>query len=188
LNRQAGGNRWSIPRPAPSCSITSAESWLARTESNWLREYLSLHQLHVSPVTVLERSRGYSLLYSRVPESRKESIEALRVGYLSLLGRVWPLDGAMAVVAGEIMVLLPDPPTPPRRSHHLAESRSERLCRWRFDVTIAATALVARLPLIHNNAAAFETIRGGIERSPGRFPNLGPLELIRCRLLRETVL
>ncbi len=52
---------------------------------------------------------------------------------------------------------------------------------------IAATALVATLPLIHNNAVDFEAIRGAIERAPGRFPNLGPLELIRCRLLRETV-
>jgi predicted nucleic acid-binding protein len=96
---------------------------------------------------------------------------------------VWPLDGAIAVIAGEIMSLLPDPPTPPRRSHHLAESRQERLARWRFDGMIAATALVARMPLIHNNAADFEAVRSAIERSPGRFPGLGPLELIRCASL-----
>ena len=175
------------PASGPFLFDTSAESWLARTQSNWMRQYLSRHQLHVSAVTVLERSRGYSLLYSRAPDSRKESIEARRVAYLSLLGRVWPLDAAVAVVAGEIMVLLPDPPTPPRRSHHLAESRAERLSRWRFDAMIAATALVATLPLIHNNVVDFEAIRGAIERAPGRFPNLGPLQLIRCQLLRETV-
>ena len=166
---------------------TSAESWLVRTESSWMREYLALHQVHVSAVTVLERSRGYSLLYRRAPENRKDRLEALRAAYLSSLGRVWPLDEAIAVVAGEIMALLPDPPTPPQRSHHLKESRAERLSRWRFDGMIAATALVARLPLIHNNAADFEAIRGAIERFPGRFPNLGPLELIRCQLLGEAV-
>jgi predicted nucleic acid-binding protein len=62
----------------------------------------------------------------------------------------------------------------------LAESRQERLVRWRFDGMIAATALVTRMTLIHNNAADFESIRGAIERSPERFPELGPLELIRC--------
>jgi hypothetical protein len=62
----------------------------------------------------------------------------------------------------------------------LVESRQERLARWRFDVMIAATALGVRMPLIHNNAADFESIRTAIERSPDRFPHLGPLELIRC--------
>jgi hypothetical protein len=45
---------------------------------------------------------------------------------------------------------------------------------------IAATALVARMTVIHNNPADFESIRGAIERSPERFPKLGPLGLVRC--------
>jgi hypothetical protein len=65
----------------------------------------------------------------------------------------------------------------------LSESRQERLVRWRFDAMIAATALVASIPLVHNNAEDFETIRSAIERSPDRFPKLGPLELIRCTRL-----
>jgi predicted nucleic acid-binding protein len=170
---------------------TSAESWLARTKQsevlNWTREYLSRHQIHISAVTVVERVRGYSLLWRRAHEERRERVESARIAYLSALGPVWPLDGAVAVVAGEIMALLPDPPTPPRRSHHVIESRQERLSRWRFDGMIAATALVAKMPLIHNNAADFEPIRSAIELSPMRFPGLGPLELIRCASLVQNV-
>jgi hypothetical protein len=60
------------------------------------------------------------------------------------------------------------------------ESRQDRLARWRFDGMIAATELVGGMPLIHNNAGDFEPIRSVIENTPGRFPNLGPLQLIRC--------
>jgi predicted nucleic acid-binding protein len=175
------------PGSGPFLFDTSAESWLARTKQpellNWLQAYLSRHPVHVSAVTVLERSRGYSLLWRRAHQDRREGIESARIAYLSALGRVWALDGATAVVAGEIMSLLPNPPTEPKRSHQLAESRQERLARWRFDAMIAATALVARMPLIHNNAADFEEVRSAIERSPERFPRLGPLELIRCASL-----
>jgi predicted nucleic acid-binding protein len=176
------------PTSGPFLFDTSAESWLARAEwsevLDWMGEYLSHHEVHISAVTVMERVRGYSLLWRRVEPGRRERIELARIAYLTKLGRVWPLDGAVAVVAGEIMALLPEPPTPPRgRSHQLAESRPERLARWRFDCMIAATALVARMPLIHNNAGDFESVRGAIERSPERFPNLGPLELIRCASL-----
>jgi hypothetical protein len=62
----------------------------------------------------------------------------------------------------------------------MVESRQDRLVRWRFDALIAATALAADMLLVHNNAADFEAIRGAIERSPGRFPGLGPLKLMRC--------
>jgi predicted nucleic acid-binding protein len=142
--------------------------------------YLSHHAANISAVTVIERVRGYSLLWRRARPNERGRIEEARLAYLETLGRVWPLDGAVAIVAGEIMALLPDPPTPPRRSHQLVESRQERLARWRFDEMIAATALVAGIPLIHNNAADFEAIRSAIERSPERFPKLGPLDLIRC--------
>ena len=173
------------PASGPFLFDTSAESWLARARDAetlaWMRAYLRHHQVHVSAVTVMERVRGYSLLWRRAEADRRERTEAARVAYLANLGRVWPLDGAVFVVAGEIMALLPEPPTPPRRSHQLAESRQERLVRWRFDAMIAATALVAEMPLIHNNAGDFESIRGAIERSPKRFPGLGPLELMRCR-------
>jgi hypothetical protein len=121
------------PASGPFLFDTSAESWLARTKHsevlNWVRAYLSCHPLHVSAVTVLERSRGYSLICRHAREERRETIESARVAYLSALGPVWPLDGAVAVVAGEIMALVPVPPTPSKRSHQLAESRQERLSR-----------------------------------------------------------
>jgi predicted nucleic acid-binding protein len=148
--------------------------------TGWFREYLSLHQVHVSVVTMVERIRGYALLSRRAAEERQNAIESARIAYLSELGQVWPMDRAAGVVAGEIMALLPQPPTPPRRAHRFAEARQERLVRWRFDSMIAATALVAGMALIHNNPADFESIRSAIEISPRRFPRLGPLALIRC--------
>lgn len=145
-----------------------------------MRAYLSRHELHVTSVTVIERVRGYSLLWRRAEESRREHIESARIAYLTRPGRIWPLDGAVATVAGELMALKPETPTPPRRSHRLVESRQERLARWRFDQMIAATALVSGMRLIRDNAADFEFIRSSVERVPDRFPSLGPLELTRC--------
>jgi predicted nucleic acid-binding protein len=175
------------PASGPFLFDTSAESWLERPEdsefSRWMRAYLSHHPIHISAVTVLERVRGYSSVWQRSAGQKRHMVESARTEYLSALGPVWPLDGAVAVVAGEIMALLPDPPTPPRRSHRMTESRQERLARWRFDGMIAATALVAGTPLIHNNVHDFEPVRSAIERSPLRFPGLGPLALIRCASL-----
>jgi predicted nucleic acid-binding protein len=172
------------PASGPFLFDTSAESWLARSQDpavrSWFHGYLSLHEVHVSAVTLVERVHGYAHLWRRAEERQRERIEAARIAYLSALGRVWPIDAAVGVVAGEIMALLPHAPTPPRRAHQLAESRQEHLVRWRFDCMIAATALVAGMKLIHHNPADFESIRSAIERSPERFPNLGPLELIRC--------
>jgi predicted nucleic acid-binding protein len=175
------------PGSGPFLFDTSAESWIARSQDSalrdWFGEYLSLYPVHVSAITVVERIRGYAVVVRRSPAKRREAVEAARTVYLSLLGHVWPVDAAVGVVAAEIMALLPHPPTSPRRAHKLAESRQERLVRWRFDCIVAATALVAAMVLIHNNPADFESIRGAVERSPERFPKLGPLGLVRCESL-----
>jgi hypothetical protein len=44
-----------------------------------------------------------------------------------------------------------------------------------IDGMITATAVVATMLLIHNNA-------GDFGRAPERFPNVGPMELPRCSI------
>src|SRR5260370_34800574 len=92
------------PAWGPFLLDTSAESWLARSNDSmvrdWFRAYLSLHQVHVSAVTVIERIRGYALLSRRAQEQRRETIEGARLAALRQLGHVWPRDTPDRVVAG----------------------------------------------------------------------------------------
>lgn len=172
---------------SPLLFDTSAESWFARTQdtlaATWWRKYLQLHAVHVSAITVLERTRGYSMLWRAAAPDRRPFIESARLAYLDSPRIVHPVDTAASMVAGELMALVPDPPTPPKRTHRVAESKSERLARWRFDTIIAATAMVNGMTLVHNNPADFETIRSAVENSPQRFPTTGSLNLIRCQTL-----
>ncbi len=144
------------PASGPFLFDASAERWLAGGRdpdaARWFHEYKLRHVVNVSAVTVLERVRGYALIGQRCPPQQRATIEAARIEYLSKLGTVWPHDARVAVVAGEIMALIPHPSGRRRRSHRAAESRPDRVARWRFDVMIAATALVERMTLIHNNA------------------------------------
>ena len=171
------------PLLGPYLFDPSAEGWFKRNESAaaraWLGAYVGRHPMHVSSVTVFERARGYALLRRRATE-RRDQIEAARLAYLLDPGQIWPVDAGIAIIAAEITALLPHPPTAPRRSHRVVESRQDRLVRWRFDAVIGATALAADMLLIHNNAADFGAIRGAIEQSPERFPRMGPLQLMRC--------
>jgi predicted nucleic acid-binding protein len=122
--------------------------------------------------------RGFALLLKREAPERRAKIELTRQNYLDSLGVVIPVDASVALYAAELAALLPQPPTPLKRSHRVAEVRQERLFRWRCDILIAATALVAAMPLVHHNPRDFETIRMAIETSPERFPTLGPLNLV----------
>ena len=123
------------------------------------------------------------MLWRTADQERRPTIEAARVAYFNGARRVWSVDTATAVIAGEIAALVPDPPTPPKTSHRFAESRTERLARWRFDGIIAATALVTGMTLIHNNPIDFEAIRSSIEADPERFSHVGSLNLIRCGVM-----
>jgi hypothetical protein len=82
------------------------------------------------------------MLWRRCGAGARGRLEGARVAYLSQLGNVLPVDSAVAVVAGEIIALIPEAPTPPRRSRRLAESRQERLARCRFDRRNLFRALV----------------------------------------------
>jgi len=163
---------------------TSAESWLARTDSpevqRWLIEYVARHPVLVSAVTVIERLNGYNLALRRASPATRELLQRRRAAYVGDPSRVLAMDVTVAAAAAELLALVPDPPSPPKRSHQLAESRSDRLARWRFDTLVAATALVNRMPLMHNNPEDFEALRMAIEIQPERLGGVGPLELYRC--------
>jgi len=165
----------------------SAESWLARSESpevqHWLVSFLERHPTYVSAVTVIERLNGYNLALKKAPAGSRDRLNQRRASYVGDPSRVLVLDLAVAAAAAELLALVPDPPSPPKRSHQLAESRSDRLARWRFDTMVAATALVNRMPLMHNNPEDFEALRTVIEIGPERLGGLGPLELYRCTWL-----
>jgi predicted nucleic acid-binding protein len=166
---------------------TSAESWLLRSDSpavlDWLDRYRTRHPIYVSSATVLERVRGYNILWLRADPEKRTRIDVARLAYLDTLTSVLPVDSAVAVIAAEITTRVFDPPSPPRKSHQLSESRQDRLVRWRFDAMIAATAVVAGMPLVHNNARDFEAIRDVLGPSSDRRPQLGSLRLVDCRSL-----
>jgi hypothetical protein len=104
------------------------------------------------------------------------AIEAGRAEYLRSLDTpgtvVVPLMTAMVVVGGQLMALSPAPPSPPRRSHRLAESRQERLCRWRFAGALGSVA--GRRLFADTSSAAF---------TPGAARGLGYLLFVRDQTL-----
>ena len=176
--------------PGPAVFDTSAQSYFARYADQAARDWLSAYSLefriHLCPLTVVERMRGYWMLLRSMIPGKERATEQAMVEYLRHLRNkceVLSFDIECAVVSGELMALLPTAPSPPRRGHRMAESRQDRLSRWRFDIMIAATALVHGLPLIHNNPQDFEPLRGLIERMPERFPGVGPLNLISVKRL-----
>jgi predicted nucleic acid-binding protein len=170
------------PALGPFLFDTSAESWLERSTDpqvrQWVGSYAQYHSKHVSAITVMERLRGFALYMHRETPGRRDNLALRRQDYLDSVGTVRPVDAAVAVYTAELSVLLPQPPSAPKRAHHALESRQERLFRWRCDIMIDATALAADMPLVHHNPRDFETIRTAIETSPGRFPTLGPLNLV----------
>ncbi len=178
------------PTLGPYLFDTSADSWLRGSTDPavqlWLATHLGKYLMNVSAVTVMERVRGYALMLTPGAHKRQADAELARQTYLNSPRKVWPVDSVVAVLAGELGALLPQPPSPPKRSHRTLEVRQERLVRWRCDILIAATALAAAMPLVHHNPRDFETIRMAIETSPQRFPTLGPLNLVSVLRLAQT--
>lgn len=171
--------------PSGPCLFdTSAESWFARAEApevqQWLAGYMERHPVYVSAITVIERLNGYNLAIRQAPPERVAALRHRRATYVGEPERVLPVDVAVSYASAELLAMVPDPPSPPKRSHKAVESRADRLARWRFDVLIASTALVNRMPLLHNNPEDFEALRSAIEIRPERLGGLGPLSLYRC--------
>ena len=168
---------------------TSAQSYLtvarAPAESEWLARYSAIFPVYVSAVTVVERMRGYAIAELQAAPLRRSAFQSFIQAYLSSLNatKVLPFGLNEAIVTAELMALLPNAPSPSRQAHRFAESRQQRLARWRFDIMVAATALVHNLPLIHNNPQDFESLRAVIELLPERFPGVGPLNLISVKRL-----
>lgn len=177
------------PDAGPYLFDTSAQSYLtvarAAAESEWLIRYSAIFPVHVSAVTVVERMRGYAVAELQADPPRQGVVQQFTQAYLSSLSvtKILPFSLDEALIAAELMALLPSAPSPSRQAHRFAESRQQRLARWRFDIMIAATALVYNLPLIHNNPQDFESLRALIERLPERFPGVGPLNLISVKRL-----
>ena len=163
---------------------TCAESWLARSDSqevqSWLIGYLERYPLFVSAVTVIERLNGYNLALRKADGQKQDLLRQRRASYVGDPERVLAMDLSVAAIAAELLAWVPDPPSPPKRSHLGAESRAARLARWRFDVIVAATALANRLPVMHNNPEDFEALRMVLEINPERLDGVGPLDLFRC--------
>jgi predicted nucleic acid-binding protein len=174
----------------PGVFDTSAESWLSRAAEPevraWFLDYMGRHPVFVSAITVFERLHGYNKGIATCEENRRAHLTACRAAYVGDSARVLPVDVAVSSVAAELLLLVPQPPSPARKTHAAAESRADRLARWRFDTVIAATAIVYKLPLIHNNPIDFETLRMAVEVQPEKLGHLGPLQLLRCtRLLKN---
>ena len=179
------------PASGPYLFDTSAESYFGQprltAEKDWLDSYSRFSPMYISVLTVVERTRGYLMAEHQADTLRKIHLKRILHEYLATVQpdrrRVLDVTTPTALAAAHLMVLCPRPPSPARPSHRLAESRADRLSRWRFDIMIAATALIHNLPLIHNNPQDFESLRTLIEQMPERFPGVGPLNLISVKRL-----
>lgn len=175
----------------PCIFETRALGYLARTAdpapARWFRRYADLYPVFLAPATVTEQMRGYALLAERAEPERLAAIEAARGSYLERLASgaaaVVLAGAAEALVAAQLAVLVPFSPNPPQRKGFLAESRQDRLARWRFEIAIAASALGAGMPLVHDSPADYAPVAGLVERFPERFPGIAPPRFIWVRKL-----
>ena len=100
------------PAAGPFLFDTSAEGWLARNASpdvvRWLYSYLGLHQCSVSPVTVTERVRGYSMLWRRSAPGARGRIEVARVALPGVMAYGSTEDEAIRKVKSIALQVLAD--------------------------------------------------------------------------------
>jgi len=178
------------PAAGPCLFDVSAETWLLRgagaAPAAWLRRYLDCFPMNVAVTSVTDRLRGYAMLLERegvevtaVGRCRDAYLESLNAGRV----RVLPLTPREAAWAAQLLVLVPFAPTAPHRLGHAAESRPDRLARWRSQLLVAATALGYGLPLVHCNLRDFAPLAALAARFPERFPGGRRLVLVPVREL-----
>jgi len=146
----------------------------------WLRALPGAAPVHVSSITVLERIRG---LRSSVAGRDAGKTGSHRIGQGSAYlvnsvasGRWTPHRGGRGRDHGTgSRAAEPAAPDP-----SACRVQDRNACPLALGRIIAATALVAGMLLIHNNPADSRPSAEPIERSPGRFPGLGPLKLVGC--------
>ncbi len=176
------------PWHGPFVFETQALAWLARGGGRWFRKYVDLFPVFVAAATVTEHVRGFALLAERHAETpRGEIIAVARDRYLEQIAsgavQVLPASRTEALVAAQLAVLVPFSPKPPHREGSFVESRPDRLARWRSQISIAAAALAAGMPLIHDSPHDFEPVRKLVEQFPARFPGIAPPRFIAARKL-----
>src|SRR2546426_65039 len=105
------------------------------TEATWRDAYAQSFPLCVSVMAVLERMRGHLLAELHAEPSRRTLRDKKPRDYLPRVGpagtNVLGFTTRGAVVSAQLMALFPPAPSPPQRSHRMAESRQDRLSRWR---------------------------------------------------------
>lgn len=179
------------PSASPCIFETAALGYLARTEergpARWFRRYVDLYPVFLAPATVTEQMRGYALLAEGAVPERLPAIEAARDSYLERLASgaaaVVPTGAAEALVAAQLAVLVPFSPSAPRRKGFFAESRQDRLARWRSQISIAASALAAGMPLVHDSPGDYAPVTALVERFPERFPGVARPRFLWVRKL-----
>ncbi|HWQ54211.1 MAG TPA: hypothetical protein VN442_11040 [Bryobacteraceae bacterium] len=179
------------PTAGPCLFETRALGYLARAggqaPGRWFRRYADLFPVCLAPVTVTDQLRGYTLLLERAEPSRAPMIAAARDRYLEQLASgaamVLPAGATEALVAAQLAVLVPFSPSPPYRVGSQAESRQDRLARWRSQMAIAAAALARGIPLVHDNPGDFDHLAALVENFPERFPGIGVPAFVWARKL-----
>lgn len=117
-------------------------------------------------------------LHARTPHDERfaRRVAAFEAFVSHPLVHVVPLDDAAALLAGELVALLPHPPT---GAHRREGPRSRQRAAWALDVQIAACAFAGGYGVLTENVADFVVLRDAIEQL---VPGVPPLVVGDARL------
>ena len=124
---------------------------------------------------VQEVARG---LHAHVPQDDRFAgrVAAFEAFVAHPLVRVVPLDDAAAMLAGELVALLPHPPT---GAHRREGTRTRQRAAWALDVQIASCAFAGGYGVLTENVADFVALREAIEQL---VPDVPPLAVADARV------